>query len=399
MNYVIIGNGVAGTTAAEEIRKNDNNGKIVIISDEEAPFYSRIRLIDYIAGKISKDDLKIKNDKWYNENAIELILNDPVVEIDNDSKVVITRSNKTLDYDRLLLATGSNAFVPPIPGADLPGVFTLRRLSDADKILEYQKKRVKNIVIIGGGVLGLEVGNALNSDTANTITIIEAFPRLLPRQMDISGAELLKEQLESMGFIFHIGRRTSEIFGNSSVKGIRLDDDTEVPADMIVISAGIRPALDLANQLGLKVDKGIVVDDNLATSEHDIYAAGDGIIHNNRLYGIWSASEEQGRIAAKNMMGNDDRYNGTILSNVLKVVGIDLVSIGDIDAEGKYGSIVFSDPEKYIYKKLVMNQNIIIGAIFYGDKSNWIKVKNAINKQIDISKIFTDIQNWDLSVL
>jgi nitrite reductase (NADH) large subunit len=398
MKYLIIGNGVAGTTAAENIRKRDQEGIITIISNEEKPFYSRIRLIDLLAGTVDQNKLILKDDQWYSDNKIELILNDPAKKIDKDTKQVTTKSGKILQYDKLLLATGANSFAPPIPGADKQGVFTLRRLKDAKAILDYLKGIQKQVVIIGGGVLGLEAGNALHK-SGHKISVIEALPRLLPRQMDPLGSEILKKQMESMGFTFHIGKMTKEITGEESVNGVQLNDGTEISCDMIIISAGIRPELTLVNQLGLKVDKGVVVDDNLSTEINDIFCAGDLINHRGKLYGIWPASEKQGEIAGKNMVGEKVDYQGTTMSNILKVVGIDLVSIGDIDADGEHEAILMKDPEKFIYRKLVLESNKIIGAILYGDKSGWIKLQRAIEEGKDISEIKDKLARWELDAL
>ena len=336
----------------------------------------------------------IKTDQWYVENNIDLILNDAAVEIDIDLKSVKTQSAKSIPYDKLLLATGANSYVPPIPGSDKEGVFTLRRFKDAYAIKNYCKEGTKRVVVIGGGVLGLEAGNALLKH-GHEITVIETLPRLLPRQMDPEGSEILQSQLESLGLSFHIGRMTKEITGSEIANGLKLDDGTELKCDVIIISAGIRPELTLANQLGLSIDKGVVVNDDLSTSIPDIYCAGDLINHNGKLYGIWPAAEMQGKIAGLNMIGNKTNYEGTVMSNVLKVVGIDLVSIGEIDADGKYENVVSKDRDKSIYKKLVLQDNRIIGAILYGDKKNWLKLKKAIDSKKDVGPFKNKLKQWD----
>jgi nitrite reductase (NADH) large subunit len=398
MRYVIIGNGVAGTTAAENIRKLDGSGSITIISDEEYPFYSRIRLIELLGETAGIDNIILKNKEWYEKNKIDLILNDPVVDVNKNLKELTTRSGKTICYDKLLLASGSNSFVPPILGADKTGVFTLRRYKDAMAILDYIDGGPKNVIIVGGGVLGLEIGNSLNK-TGHRITIIEAMERLLPRQMDTDGASILQSQLENFGFTFHIGLMTQEIVGESQVTGVKLNDGTEILCDVLIISAGVRPVLDLATNMDLSIDKGIVVNDDLSTNVPDIYAAGDGIIHNSRLYGIWPASEAQGAVAGINMAGGEEKYTGTTMSNVLKVVGIDLASIGEIDNENRCEQFVMKDSENFIYKKIVLDSDRIIGAIFYGDNKNWLKVKNAIESGKDIAAYKKNLKKWDLSDL
>ena len=398
MKYVIVGNGVAGTTAAEKIREHDPEGEITLISDEELPFYSRIRLIDYLAGTAQAEDLIIKKEDWYSERRIELILNDGAVKIDKANKNISTESGKKILYDKLLLATGSNSFVPPIPGADKDGVFTLRRLRDAKAIKNYLTNGSKNVVLIGGGLIGLEAGNALRLK-GNNITVIEALPRLLPRQMDPEGSRVLQRQLENLGFKFHIGRMTKEIMGNDQVSGVLLDDGTNIECDMILISVGVRPELTLVNQLELEVDKGVVVDDSLGVKDPDIYCAGDLINHRGRLYGIWPASQQQGEIAGVNMTSGGMSYQGTTPSNTLKVAGVDLVSMGEIDAEDKFEAIIDKDIENFRYKKLVIDNDRIIGAILYGDKKNWMKIQKAISDKKDISSIKEQLKNWELDEL
>lgn len=397
MQYIIIGNGVAGTIAALNIRKKDALGDITILTDESYPFYSRIRLIEYLADEIDEKKLTIYKDNWYEQNSIKLILNRPVDSIDKDSKEVVISSGQRLKYDRLLLATGGISFVPPIPGSDKKGVFTLRTLKDAINIKDYAKNAQK-VLLIGGGVLGLEAGNSLRK-TGNFISVVEFFPRLLPRQMDPEGAEILKTQMEGMGFTFYLGTKSKEIVGSNKVEGLLLEDGREIECDMIIISAGIRPNARLAEKLGLKLGRGLPVNDRMETEISDIYAAGDLIEHRGAFYGIWPASEKQGEVAGINMAGGNAIYNGTTPSNVLKIVGIDLVAAGDIDADGRFESIAKKDKEKYIYRKLVIKENIIIGCILYGDTQGRRKIIKAIDEKQDISTIRKELQQWNLEVL
>ncbi|MEW6409301.1 MAG: FAD-dependent oxidoreductase [Nitrospirota bacterium] len=397
MKYVVIGSGVAGATAAANIRKIDSEGRITIITDEAYPFYSKIRLMEFLSGDIDEKGLMIRKDKWYEENKIEIILNTTVTDIDNEKKEVITFSGERIKYDRLLIATGGISFVPSIPGSDKNGVFTLRTLKDAIAIREYAKK-ANRVLLIGGGVLGLEVGNALRK-AGSSITVVEFFPRLLPRQMDPDGAGILKAQMEKMGFKFYLGAKSKEITGDSKVETLILDDGRRIDCDMIIISAGVRPNAVLVQNLGLKVEKGLIVNDRMETELQDIYAAGDLIQHNGIFYGIWPAAEKQGEVAGINMAGGSTVYEGTIISNMLKVVGIDLVAAGDIDAEGKNESIVVKDSDNFIYKKIVIKDNSIIGTILYGDIKERAKIIKAIENKTDISGIKKDLEQWNLEML
>lgn len=397
MKYVIIGNGVAGTAAAANIRKLDGEGDITVFTDEAVPFYSRIRLIEYLAGDAGAKDIIIYKDEWYGKNNIRLLLDTSISDIDSEKKEVVTSKGERFDYDKLLLATGGSSFVPPVPGADKKGVFTLRTIRDADRIIEYAKGPGK-VLLIGGGVLGLEAGNALRKRGCE-ITAVEVFPRLLPRQMDPEGAEILKAQLEVMGFTFHLDAKSKEITGNDRAEGLVLEGGTRIDCDLIIISAGVRPVAGLARKIGLTVNKGLIVNDRMETSINDIYAAGDLIEHKGVFYGIWPAAQKQGEIAGTNMAGGNAHYGGTIMSNVLKVVGVDLAAAGDIDAEGKGGSIVHKDREKYVYRKLVIRDNILSGCILYGDITGYRKILKAIEEKRDVSGIKDALADWDLSGL
>ncbi|MBI5664281.1 MAG: NAD(P)/FAD-dependent oxidoreductase [Nitrospirae bacterium] len=395
MKYVIIGNGVAGTAAAANIRKLDSSGEITVLTDEAVPFYSRIRLIDYLAKEAGEQDIVIYKDDWYKKNNIKLLLSTPVTGIDKDNKQVITAAGAAWPYDRVLIASGGISFIPPIPGSNKKGVFALRTIADANEILKYADS-VKKVVLIGGGVLGLEAGNSLRK-TGHEISVVEFFPRLLPRQMDPEGAQVLKAQMESMGFIFYLGARSKEIYGEDKAAGLLLEDGTRVDGDLIIVSAGVRPQAELAKKLGLPVNKGVVVNDRMETETKDIYAAGDLIEHRGMFYGIWPAAQKQGEIAGINMAGGNAVYEGTTMSNVLKVVGIDLAAAGDIDADGKSESIIQKDQVKYIYRKLVIKDNVITGCILYGDISGYRKVLKAIDDKRNIQDIRKDLERWDLS--
>lgn len=377
--YVIIGNGVAGTTAAEHVRQMDRDGKIDLFSDESTPFYTRIRLPEYIAGQVDLRKLVLHSLQWYEERGIGVHLEEPIEEVNQEDREIRSTKGNTVPYDRLLIATGSHSFIPPIKGVEKDGVFTLRSIADAQRIQVYGQN-AKQAVLIGGGVLGLEAGNGLRHLGA-AVSVVEFFPRLLPRQMDDTGAELLKRQMEAMGFSFHLGAKTQEILGGDQPEGLLLEGGETIPCDMVLISAGIRPNLDLAKKLGLEVDKGLLVDDRLETQIPGIFAAGDLIQHRGVFYGIWPASEEQGRVAGINMVGGDARYEGTVISNRLKVVGIDLFSSGEIDVEGKLEDRVVKHEERFIYRKITLEDNIIVGCILLGDISGNREILHAMEKK------------------
>jgi len=382
-NYVIIGNGVAGTTAAENIRKMDKEGNITIVTDEDLPFYYRIRLNEFISGDITEQDLIAKGDQWYRDQNIDLKLMTRIVRAELREKIIITENKERLSYDRLLIATGSHSFIPPIKGSEKRGVFALRTIKDARSILAYASE-AEGIVLIGGGLLGLEAGNALRK-LGKKVTVVEFFPRLLPRQLDVDGAKRLQEIMEGMGFSFRLGAKTQEVTGDDHVNGVLLEGGETLPAEMVIISAGVRPNIELAESLGLDSDKGIKVDEHLQTNQPDIYAAGDVAEFRGIPYGIWPAAMEQGKIAGANMAGGKKVYKGSTMVNTLKVVGIDLASAGNIDAENELESRIIKDEK--VYKKIVIENNKIIGCIMLGDTKGFNKITKAISESVDVSKI------------
>jgi len=391
--YLIIGNGVAGNTAAENIRKHDPEGKIAVFSRESQPFYYVPALPEYLAGAKAADQIIIHPQSWYERHRIEVHLNTRITRIDPARKFVETDQGERFPFDKLLLVTGGNSFVPPMQGADSPGVFTLRTLADADRIKQAAAS-AKTAVLIGGGLLGLEAGNGLRQ-LGLKVSVVEFFPRLLPRQLDAAGADILQRQLEDMGFTFHLGAKTREIAAGPDGLQVNLESGEPLKGDLVLISAGVRPDLSLAQALGLNIDKGVQVDDTMQTSRDGIYAAGDLIEHRGRFYGIWPAAMEQGAVAGAAMAGQAATYEGTLPSNVLKVVGVDLVAAGDIDADGKLTAVVHTDSAKKIYRKLVIRDNLLVGAILLGDIRGSAEIQAAIRKQQDISLLKNELAQAD----
>lgn len=381
--YVIIGNGVAGTTAAENIRKSDQAGKIIIITDEDFPFYYRIRLNEYLSGDLAEQDLVAKKEGWSRERKVDLRLATRVMDANPGEKVVVTDKKEEILYDVLLIATGSHSFIPPIKGAEAAGVFSLRNIRDA-RALSSAARGNDHVVLIGGGLLGLEAGNALRK-LKKEVTVVEFFPRLLPRQLDVEGARRLQTIMEAMGFSFRLGAKTQEIAGGNQVEGVILEGGETLSTGMVIVSAGVRSNMELAGPLNLEHDKGIKVDEHLLTNQPYIYAAGDAAEFRGMSYGIWPAAMEQGKIAGVNMAGGDMRYEGTTMANSLKVVGIDLASAGNIDAEGEFESRVIQDEKTY--RKLVMKEGKIIGCIMLGDTKGFSEVTRAMAEKQDVSSV------------
>lgn len=383
-HHLIIGNGVAGTTAAENIRKHAGKDPITILSSEHIPFYYRIRLNDLIAGTIDEKSIIARKDSWYREKDLTLELSTRVTGVDVKSSTVHTDS-KVFHYDRLLIATGSHPFVPPIPGTQLPAVHTLHTFADALAI-KGKGGKAKNIVIIGGGLLGLETAASMRTFGV-AITVVEFLPRLLPRQLDASGGKRLEEMLGGLlGVTFKIGTGVAEIRKNT----VLLDSGESLPADLVIISAGVRPDLSLARALHLDCDRGIIVDNHMQTSSPNIYAAGDVAQFEKTVYGIWPAAQEQGRCAGENMAGVTATYAGTTMANILKVAGVALASAGEIDVDGQHEVLV--DEDRQVYRKLVFRGNHLIGCILLGDTAGYPAALRAITQKEEIAspEIFRD---------
>ncbi|MBW2623313.1 MAG: NAD(P)/FAD-dependent oxidoreductase, partial [Deltaproteobacteria bacterium] len=329
--------------------------------------------------------------EWYAARNIDLRLSEIVSEADTSKKVIKSEKGEEFTYEALLLATGARSFIPPIPGTDKSGVFALRDITDARAIVEHAKG-VKEATLVGGGLLGLEAGYGLIR-LGLKVNVVEFFDRLLPRQMDGPGALKLQQILETLGFSFYLGAKVKEILGDDKARNLALEDGQTLPGDMVLFSAGIRPNLDLARSMGLETDKGVKVNDRLMTSQDGVWAAGDLIEFEERIYGIWPAAQAQGEIAGANMSGGDAAYKGTVLSNSLKVVGVDLTSAGDIDPDGKLESSVYDG--EGVYRKIVADSGRIKGFIFLGQTGGVKECQAALEQEKDIQPFFSEMGERD----
>ncbi len=382
MKVVIIGNGVSGITASGEIREKDASAQIEVYSDEKYHYYPRPLLIDFLYGKKREDELYFYPPKWYDKKNIKVTLDITIEKIDPQAKKIITEQGERISYDRLLITSGASCNLPPIRGADRSGVFTLRCLEDAKNILDASK-RSKKLVVIGGGILALEVAGALKKDGLD-ITVVEVGEYLLPRQLDTEGGEILLKSIERTGIKTLTSASTEEINGENSVTSIKLKNGKEIEADMVIISVGIKPNIELAAGV-LKTNRGIVVDEYLETSEKNIYAAGDVAEFEGRCYGIIPAGIEQSKIASQNIMKEHSaKYSGTIMSNTLKVVGVALTSEGDIFNQQSVQH-KFVDSSKEIYRKIFVRDGKIIGHIRLGDRKNLKELSAAIRAKKEVN--------------
>jgi nitrite reductase (NADH) large subunit len=386
MKYIIIGNGVAGVEAALAIRNNDMGGEIIIVSEENNLLYYRPRLIDYISGSVTFEKILSYKESIYEEKNIKNILGTRIVDIDKYKKEIKDEKGKVYKYDKLLLALGANPFIPPTNGNEKEGVFSLRTKEDAGKINSYCKG-LKNVLVIGGGLLGIETANSLLK-IVESVTVVEYFDRLLPRQLDAEGSKILQDKLSDKGINFILGDTVKEIQGEDKVNKVILNSGKEINVDAVIYSIGIRCRLDLAKQADINVNKGILVTENMETSADDIYAAGDVIELKGSLFGQWMPAKQQGNIAGINMSGTKTEYKIAPIETRLKITDISLFSVGSFDS--KEGDVKVSK-EDGIYRKLVIKDGNIIGAIIMGDKKEELLISKILNgkaslEQVDMNK-------------
>lgn len=391
----VIGNGAAGIEAARSARRVLPDADIHVFAKEPYPFYSRLFLTPYLANQKEQNQLFVYKPEWFESNRINQHLGETVQTIIPAENKIITGKNEYI-YDRLILCNGAAPF-NPYSNQQKTGMFTLRTLDDANKILDHSRY-TKNVVVIGGGILGMEAAGALAQKNIH-VDLLELSDTLMPRQLDRSGAEIMTKILENKGITVHNNAEVAEIFGDKKADGVRLTSGVEINADLIIISIGIIPDLDLARKAGLTVNRGVVVDNFLRTSDPDIYAAGDVAEHNQRIYGLWFACVEQGKIAGQNAAGGEVVYDGTIPASVLKVIGIELTSLGRFNKKEETEEEICSPlPHDNNYKKLLLQDNYIIGAIIYGNNQLGSAIEMIMKKKKQLtSEIISAIRNnnWD----
>lgn len=370
---VVIGNGMAGCRTVEEILSTTpGRFAITIFGAEPRVNYNRIMLSPVLAGEKVFDEIIINDADWYKQNQIELITGDPITRIDRDLKQVIARSGKVTKYDRLVLATGSDPFVIPVPGNDAQGVVTFRDLDDVNAMLAACK-RGGNAVVIGGGLLGLEAAHGLSLRGMN-VTVLHLMPTLMERQLDQAAGALLRRELESRKMTILTGADTEEILQTGGqVCGVKLKDGTKIKADIVVMAVGIRPSTSLASDADLNVGRGIVVDDFMVTSDPAIMAAGECVEHRGTCYGLVAPLWDMCSALAGGLGGVSSGYAGSVTSTKLKVSGVDVFSAGDFSGGEGAEDIIMRDPVHGVYKRIIIKNNKVIGVVLYGDTvdGNW----------------------------
>jgi nitrite reductase (NADH) large subunit len=379
---VVLGGGIAGLTAAAEARRQAPHADVVLVSREAYLPYYRLNLTRFLAGDIAEETLQIQSPQWFEEQAVECLFAE-AVSIERKEKLVHLRDGRQIGYDRLVLTNGAHPFIPPFPGATRYGVRVLRTLEDARAILLQLKPGIR-VVCIGGGLLGLETAGALVRQGA-VVTVVEGFSSLLPRQLPPRAGNLLQQRLEIQGLEVLCGETIKELVGDESVQGVLLESGRLLPADLVIVAAGVRPNSYLARQAGLTVHRGVVVDDRMTSSDPAILAAGDVTEHRGMLYGIWPAGYSQGLVAGCNAGGGNAVFGELAPATRIKVLDVDLFSCGSIHPEDASTSVHEFDHDG-VYRALYCRDGQLVGAVLYGDTAGAGMLKEIVESDRQISE-------------
>lgn len=382
---IVIGSGMVGARFIECLLKGAPNQELVtnqialsgqydirVFNKEPNGGYNRIMLSPVLAGEKRLSEIMTHDHDWFEARDIHLHASTEVVAVDQIAKTVTTDLGAVYAYDKLVIATGSTPFIIPVPGCDLPGVVAFRDIRDVNLMIETAKDKRK-AVVIGGGLLGLEAANGLMK-RGMEVTVVHLGDVLMNVQMDAVSGGLLKQSLEAQGMKFVMPAQTAEILGDECVTGVKMADGQVLEADLVVMAVGIRPNVSLAVALGLEVNRGIVVNDQLQTSAEDVYALGECVEHRGLLYGLVAPLYEQAQVLADTLAGKEAAYQGSFISTQLKVTGISLFSAGDFHDSDDTDSLVYKDLSQNVYRKIVLNNGKIQGAVMFGDVtgSKWI---------------------------
>ena len=364
---VVIGNGMAGMRTVEEIlARAPQRFAVTVFGAEAHPNYNRIMLSPLLAKEKTFAEIVINSHEWYAQNGIELIAGERVTHVDRDARVVTGANGTVRPYDMLLVATGSDPFIIPVPGKDLAGVITFRDVADVDAMLAAAG-RGGRAVVIGGGLLGLEAANGLALNGMD-VTVLHLMPTLMERQLDPAAGAMLKADLETRGMKVLLQANTKALLGTERVEGVELADGTVLPADLVVMAVGIRPNGTLGRAMGLDVKRGIVVDDRMRTSDPAVFSVGECVEHRGLTYGLVAPLWDMAKVCADAMTGVAvSEYAGSVTGTRLKVTGIDMFSAGDFAGGEGTEEVVFRDPARGVYRRLVLRDDVLIGAVLYGD--------------------------------
>lgn len=424
---VVLGNGIAGVTAADHIRRRHPDTEIHLVGRENHHLYNRMGIARLIYGRSAMHGLYLLPEAWYDEYKITLWLNTRATNLDRAQQQVVLATGETLEYDRLVMAMGSRSFVPPIDGFGVSGSFVLREANDAMQMRAFaQEHKAQNAVVAGGGLLGLEAAYAVHK-LGIEVTVLERSERLLTRQLDKRSAQLLREHLERLGLQFLFKAEASAALGkghfsellverpqlksyfgdrahgSGRLTNVMLKDGRTLPAEMLLVAVGIAPNIDLAKQAGLNVNRGIVVDQTMRTSDETIYAVGDIAEYDGQVLGLWPPAVEQAEVAAINIAGGQAEYHGTTPVTMLKVVGVDLLSVGDYEPKHQDDIVIALEEivpgqDTHAYRKLVIHDGKLVGAILLGHPLLGAPVTEAVKQNVSVLPFLEDLRagRWDL---
>ena len=386
---VVIGNGMAAARLVEELAKRTlGRYAVAVIGDEPRLAYNRVLLSALLAEEVQFSDIELKPARWWRDRGVTLHYGVRATEVDPVARTVTLASGTQLPFSKLVLATGSQPIKLGNPGMDLPGVLTFRDVDDVNTIAASKGKRV---VVIGGGLLGLEAAYGLAKAGAN-VTVLHLMDRLMERQLDHRAAMMLKRAVEAKGITVRLEAETARIVGTHRVEAVELRDGTTIPADAVVVAVGIRANAELARSAGIKVDRGIVVDDQLETSVGGVHAIGECAQHRGLCYGLVEPAYEQAQVLARRLAGEKVAYPGSVLATNLKVSGVNVFSAGEF-LGGRAGAedIVLSDPSVGVYKKLVIADDRLVGAVLFGDTADGLWYLDLIRSGSSIAKARDDL--------
>jgi nitrite reductase (NADH) large subunit len=387
---VVVGNGMAAARLVDELTKQaQGRYAIAVIGEEPRLAYNRVLLSSVLAGETASHDIELKPASWWRDRGVTLKYGCAATGIDVGRRELKIAHDESIEFSKLVLATGSSPLRLNVPGADLAGVHTFRDSRDVDLLqtLAAQKKRV---VVVGGGLLGLEAAYGLAKAGAR-VTLIHLMDRLMERQLDAPAAALLKSLVERKGIEILLNANTAKLHGQTRVEGIELADGRRIDAEAVIFAAGIRPNVALAREAGIAVNRGIVVDDCLQTGAHDIFALGECAEHRGICYGLVEPAYEQARVLARHLAGKPAAYQGSIVATNLKVSGVSVFSTGDFsDADGSE-AIVLNDARAGAYKKLVISDGRLAGAVLVGDATDALWYLQLIRNREPVARIRKDM--------
>ncbi len=388
-HLVVIGNGMAGMRTVEELLKlgSRDRYRITVFGAEPQVNYNRILLSSLLAGDKTEDEIVINDSEWYEKNGIHLVAGDAIQRLDRGARTITSESGIVTRYDRLLIATGSQPLAPPIPGLGLPGVCAFRTLADVDKMIAASNT-VKRAVVIGGGLLGLEAAWGLKR-RGMSVALVHLMPTLMERQLDAAAGQMLQRDLDRRGIAFFTDGQTEEITGQTHVEGVQLADGRFVPADLVVLAVGIRPNINLAKAAQLEVNRGIVVTDDMRTSDPDIFAVGECVEHRGQVFGLVAPLWDQAKVCASQLMDDDSaQFESRALSTSLKITGVDVFSAGALmAADTDDDEITFRDEKAGVYKKIVLRAGQLVGSVLYGDVADGSWYLQLIRDKTDVSAL------------